>query len=91
MTIEDQSIGELEMRIQVLNFVVSWLRSDDPMLTSPEYSHYVPKSIKHYEKQRGELLEVCRRKKIERDGDPNADPVSIELKPARMTGEAKMG
>ena len=89
--IEDKSIEELEIRINLTNFFVRWLRSDDPMLTSPEYSKYVPMAIERYERQRNELIEVCRRKKVERDGDPNTNPVEIDLKPARMTGEAKMG
>ena len=90
MSIEDQPIGELEMRINVANFVLRWLRSDDPMLRDREYSPYVPKAIKHYEDLRNELMEVCRRRKIERDGDPNADPVAVSLKSAKMTGEARM-
>ena len=90
MAIEDKSIGELEMRIDLTNFFIRWLRSNDPMLRDPEYSHYVPAAIERYENQRGELLEVCRQKKVERDGDPNTDPVSIDLKSAKMTGEGKM-
>jgi hypothetical protein len=91
MALEDQSIGELEVRIQLLNFTLNWLRSDDPMLTDPRWSQYVPGAIEEYEKQLHQVIEVCRDKKVKRDGDPNTDPVGIELKSAKMTNSARLG
>jgi hypothetical protein len=91
MPIQDKSISELEFRINVVNYFLKWLRSDDPMLTDPKYSQYVPERIEQLERQRDELTEVCRQKKVERDGDPNTDPVSVGLKPASLSGKAGMG
>lgn len=90
MSLEDKSIGELEFRINACNFFLKWLRSSDPMLSDPNYSPYVPGAIARYEAQRNELLEVCRKKKVERDGDPNAEPVEIGLQSAKLTGGAGM-
>ena len=91
MSIHDKSIEELEFRINLVNYFLTWLRSDDPMLTDPKYSPHVPDAIERYTKQLHQLVEVCREKKIKRDGDPNDEPISIDLKPGSLSGRAGMG
>ena len=88
MTRKTQSIEELELRIMLNNLILKWLRSDDPMLSDPKWSPYVPRTIAHHESMGREMLESCRKKKVERDGDPNTDPVSVGLKPANLISKA---
>lgn len=91
MVLEEQTIEEMEFRIKLLNYTLNWLRSDDPFLRDPKWSGLVPAAIEKYEGQLHQVTEVCRRRKVERDGDPNTNPVNINLKPAEMTGESRMG
>lgn len=77
-------IPELELRVAMCNTVIKWLRSGDPMLSDPKFSQLVPKRIADYEAQRAALVEVCRAKKIARDGDGKA-PVAVEVQSANMT------
>jgi hypothetical protein len=91
MSRKKQSIGELELRIMVINIVLKWLRSGDPMLSDPKWSPYVPVALEHYEDQLRQLAESCRKKKVERDGDPNTNPVSVNLKAAKMGVKSKIG
>ena len=90
MSSQDQSIDELEFRIGLINWILRWLRSDDPMLSDPKYSPHIPNAIERYTNQLHEAMEVCRQKKIERDGDPNDNPVEVGLKTAKMFPSAGM-
>ena len=61
------------------------------MLSEPKWSPYVPRALAHYEDMLRQLTEVCRKKKVERDGDPNTNPVSVNLKAAKMGIKSKLG
>lgn len=88
-SLEDKSIEELEFRIQLLNFVLKWLRSGDELLRRPDLSPHVPDAIERYTSQLHDCVEVCRRKKIER-GDTNNDnsPKAVGLNTAKITGKS---
>jgi hypothetical protein len=86
MSLEDMSIEELEVRIQLANVALRWLNSDDPMLTSDEYKHLVDPAIHRVTAELKQMIVVCRAKKVERDGNVNefVEHARVGLKPGRL-------
>jgi hypothetical protein len=83
---EDMSIQELELRIHAANIALKWLNSSDPMLQQDEYRPLVHPAKMRVKAELVELMEVCRRKKVQRDHAERefVEHVEIGLKPGKL-------
>jgi hypothetical protein len=84
----NKEIAQLEARIQLGNFILKWLRSDDPMLTEPEWKDKVPVELERKTEEVAFLTAKCRELKILRDGNPE-QKANVGLKSAKMAARNK--